>query len=72
MAKKFVLEKAPFIRRVDNGKVTTNQIMNDVKIILVGKNDIVIFINVSIAPDCFNTSAKPAATSITNATYPIK
>ena len=35
MAKKFVLEKAPFIRRVDNGKVTTNQIMNDVKIALI-------------------------------------
>ncbi len=35
MAKKFVLEKAPFIRRADNGKITTNRIMNDVVIALI-------------------------------------
>lgn len=35
MAKKFVLEKAPFVRRVDNGKITTNRIMNDVVIALI-------------------------------------
>lgn len=35
MAKKFVFEKAPFIRRTDNGKITTNRIMNDVVIALI-------------------------------------
>lgn len=56
MAKNFVLEKAPFIRRVDNGKVTTNQIMNDVKIALIPliifawiKNGLLPFINSNIS-----------------------
>lgn len=35
MSKKFVFEKAPFIRRTDNGKITTNRIMNDVVIALI-------------------------------------
>ena len=52
MAKKFVLEKAPFIRRVDNGKITTNRIMTDVVIALIPiilfawvKNGLLPFIN---------------------------
>ena len=52
MAKKFVLEKAPFIRRTDNGKITTNRIMNDVVIALIPliifawvKNGLLPFIN---------------------------
>ena len=52
MAKKFILEKAPFIRRTDNGKITTNRIMNDVVIALIPliifawiKNGLLPFIN---------------------------
>ena len=52
-------------------KPNTN-IINDVNKMLFGNTLITVFIKASIAPDSFKTEANPAATYITNATYPIR